>query len=361
MIPLRKILVILVIVFSILILWYQLHQRSQIMKLPANQAEAASQAHVGTESGQEGLTNSAPPAQKNELKLITIKNPGAGVSTYNVRSLGNLPLREFCIKSSYNSAYSGSYMGLDTIKYVLSRGCRFLDFELYFINNGACVGYSDDGYNMLSKNTLTLSDTLGCVMSNAFSAPSPNLGDPLFVQLRIRSSDTSMYDEVSSAITSTIGPRLYTGKVDGNTMINDLMGKIVLIIDQKVSGDYANYPKCNAGDAGCVNLGTLTNMESNTAPLFKYSNVQMMNLLSNPPTMMKNKQSDVVVLRMTEPMASSETINPNNAYLIQNYGTQIVENRFYVKDTALTKYEDFFRENKSALVPFYLALPFLKK
>jgi hypothetical protein len=97
-------------------------------------------------------------------------------------------------------------------------------------------------------------------------------------------------------------------------------------------------------------------MESNAAPLFKYSNAQMMNLLSNPPTLIDKKRSDVAVLRMTEPMSSSETTNPNAAYLIQNYGTQIIENRFYVKDNALTKYEDFFRENKSALVPFYLAI-----
>lgn len=356
MIPLRKILAVLVIVLSILILWYQLRQRSQIMKLPANYAEAAA-----IEAGQEGLTNSAPPAQKNELKLMTIKNPGAGVSTYNVRSLGNLPLQEFCIKSSYNSAYSGSYMGLDTIKYVLSRGCRFLDFELYFINNGACVGYSDDGYNMLSKNTLTLSDTLGCVIANAFSAPSPNLGDPLFVQLRIRSDDTNMYDEVSSAITSTLGPRLYKGKVNGRTQINSLMGKVVLIVDSKVSGDYANYPQCNAGDAGCVNLGTLTNMESNASPLFKYSNAQMLNMLSNPPTMVKKNRSDVAVLRMVEPTTSSETTNPNAGYLIQHYGTQIVDNRFYMKDAQLTKYEKFFRDNKTALVPFYKALPYLRR
>jgi hypothetical protein len=361
MLPLRKILVILVIVLSILILWYQLHQRSQIMKLPANALEATQAGQGATSAVKEGLTNSAPPAQKNELQLMTVKSPGAGVSTYNVQSMGNLPLQEFCIKSSYNSAYSGSYIGLDTIKYVLSRGCRFLDFELYFINNGACVGYSDDGYNMLSKNTLTLSDTLGSVMANAFSAPSPNLGDPLFVQLRIRSNDTNMYSEVSSAITSTIGPRLYKGKVDGNTNINDLMGKVILIVDRKVSGDYANYPTCNAGDAGCVNLGTLTNMESNTAPLFKYSNAQILNMLSNPPTMIDKKKSDVVVLRMIEPTSSSETTNPNMTFLIKNYGTQIVENRFYVKDTTLAKYEQFFSDNKTALVPFYTGLPYLKK
>ena len=52
----------------------------------------------------------------------------------------NLPLKELCIKASYNTAYNGydiinttntngSYH--DMIEYVLSRGCRFLDFELY--------------------------------------------------------------------------------------------------------------------------------------------------------------------------------------------------------------------------------------
>ena len=95
MIPLRKILAVLVIVLSILILWYQLRQRSSIMKLPANAQEAGTEA--GTKAGQEGLANSAPSAQKNELQLMTVVNPGAGVSTYNVLSMGNLPLQEFCI------------------------------------------------------------------------------------------------------------------------------------------------------------------------------------------------------------------------------------------------------------------------
>ena len=33
------------------------------------------------------------------------------------------PLREYCIKSSYNTALSGNYTSTDTIKYVRGRGC----------------------------------------------------------------------------------------------------------------------------------------------------------------------------------------------------------------------------------------------
>jgi len=87
----------------------------------------------------------------------------------------------------------------------------------------------------------------------------------------------------------------------------------------------------------------------------------MTNLLSNPPAMYDSQNSDITVLRMIEPNSSTETTNPNSSLFIQNYGTQIVENRFYMTDSALSKYEIFFRDNKMAFVPFYIALPYLHK
>lgn len=339
---------------SFFILWHLLCQRSEIMKLPSSTDTAT--------KTQEGMSSAPPVAgQTNEVSIMSVNDTGCGITTYNVQSMGNLPIREYCIKASYNSACSGTFMNLDTIKYVLKRGCRFLDFELYFINQTVEVGYSDDGYTMLSKNTLPLADVFDCLVANGFSAPSPNLGDPLFVQLRIRTTDPQAYAEIASTVHSHLSARLFKGNVDSNTKINTIMGKIVLVVDVQVSGNYSMYPVCVAGDTSCQNLGTMVNMQSNIYPLYKYSNKQMMNLLSNPPTMIDSEHSDVTVLRMVEPASSIETINPNSSYLIENYGVQIIENRFYMTDSQLAKYEGFFRDNNSAFVPFYLAIPYLTK
>jgi hypothetical protein len=350
----RKWIIFLVIIISFFVLSFLLVQRAEIMKLPSTLQDAG--------NVREGMaTASTVAGQSNEVSIMTVRNEGPGVVTYNVQSIGNLPLKEYCIKSSYNSACSGTFMNLDAIKYVLQRGCRFLDFEVYYINQNVVVGFSNDGYTMLSKNTLALTDVFACLVTNGFSAPSPNLGDPLFIQLRIRTTDPQAYQNIASAITSNLSARLFKGNVDGNTLINTIMGKIVLVVDSQISGDYSMYPVCNSGDTNCKSLGMLVNMQSNIYPLYKYNSKQMMNLLSNPPAMIDSQNSDVTILRMIEPATSTETINPNSSLFMQNYGVQIVENRFFIADSALTKYEQFFRDNKMAFVPFYIAIPFLHK
>jgi hypothetical protein len=48
----------------------------------------------------------------------------------------DMELMQYCIKGSVNSAYSGQYISDEMVKYVLSRGCRFLDFEVYYLPIG---------------------------------------------------------------------------------------------------------------------------------------------------------------------------------------------------------------------------------
>ena len=336
---------LVILVFGISI-WYLLQQRKRILSLNANI--------------QEGLTlSSISTAQVNELNLMKVQGTGPGIKNYNIQSLGDMPLCEFCIKSSYNSACSGAYMNLDVIKYILSRGCRFLDFEIYYMNQSVVVAYSDDGVTVLSKNTLPLSDVFDCIIANGFSAPSPNLGDPLFIQLRIRTVDPDGYTEIANLVSKTLSSRLYKGMVDSNTLLSKLMGKLILIVDAQVSGDYALYPVCSTGTVNCNNMGSMVNMQSNAYPLYKYSNKTLLNMLSNPPTMMDKTTSDVKVLRMVEQASSMETTNPNSNIMIKNYGVQIIENRFYMKDAYLTTYETFFSDNGSAFIPFYKAIPYL--
>jgi hypothetical protein len=42
------------------------------------------------------------------------------------------PLHKFHIKASYHSAFNGTDISKDMVLYILSRGYRFLDFEIYY-------------------------------------------------------------------------------------------------------------------------------------------------------------------------------------------------------------------------------------
>ena len=54
------------------------------------------------------------------------------------------PLKDYVIKSSYNSAITGKYANIDMVKYLLHRGVRFLDFEIMLIDNAPMITYSYD-------------------------------------------------------------------------------------------------------------------------------------------------------------------------------------------------------------------------
>jgi hypothetical protein len=65
-------------------------------------------------------------------EINSCKNDSTPVGISNILSgNANLPLKEYVIKSSFNTAVTGLYLNLSMIRYVLSRGCRFLDFEVY--------------------------------------------------------------------------------------------------------------------------------------------------------------------------------------------------------------------------------------
>ena len=346
----RKIALVLVILVFSGILWGLLAQRRKIVNM-----------QVGTGGGTEGMIGKPSAAQQIELKSITVTSPSPGISTVAVTK-NNYPLREYCIKSAFNAAYSGSYMNLDTIKYVLSRGCRFLDFPVYLINGAPCVAYSTDptGVTMSSNNNLNLNDVLNVVGSYGFSAPSPNLGDPMFVQLRILTSDPNLYKLTAQAVALHLTNKLYKGRVTGSTMLGSLMGKVVLVIDKTSAPNYAQFPVCgtDTADTGntCYNLANYVNMESGGDLMLKYSYTSLMDLPSNPPHVFDTQMSDVSTIRVAEPQPTDGG-NPLWAAFISKYGVQVVGNRFYVSDPNLVSYETFFREHQSAFVPFHMALP----
>jgi hypothetical protein len=305
-------------------------------------------------------TSSTKSAELNNIEQQT----GSGITNFSINNTESPYLRDYCIKTSSNSAYSGGYMNLDMIKYVLRRGCRFLDFGIYIKDKIPVVAYSnamnyDPSYNTFTSYDLPVS-LIGCLntcMSTAFTTTCPNPDDPLFIHLRINTNINDAFGSIATIIDSTLKPKLYKGDVTPNTHLVDLMGKIVLIIDRSTSPGYKNHPVCSEGDQGCRNLKDYVNMESGSNYLRLYTENELTNQMTNPP------DPGVYLMRIVTP--NSPLLfgknNPDSMYLIKSYGAQLIMQDFYINDANLTAYETLFKTYKSAFVPITTALDYIRK
>jgi hypothetical protein len=318
----------------------------------------------------------------------------------------NLPLKEFCIKASYNSACSGNYINLDMLQYIIHRGVRFLDFEVFYMEDDSkkksgttseiavpilkpVVSTSVDPHFALltSENSILLDNVLSAAVSNAFSSPCPNYGDPLFINLRIKSSDPSIYEAVAASIDSTIKDKIYTdsksetiftnakankhikkaGKVTKNTLLKDVMGKVIISIDKTIFPNYRNHTACSSTVDNCYDLTNYTNVEQGSedmnSVLYKFMARTNMIQINDD-----NKHTNVKTITVANPdndflsnKASFNSIvnppnNPDNGLMLLSYSSQIVPYRFYNNDSALAEYEEFFNIHNSAFVPLYIAV-----
>jgi hypothetical protein len=198
---------------------------------------------------------------------------------------GTDPISKYHIKGSYNSAFDGKDITKDMLLYVLYRGYRFLDFEVYYdLVSGAksetktaVVSYKD---NSITANVnIPLNDLLDIINLHAFSNVN-NKDDPLFIQLRPiynmpLSSDaevdknkkigenTQLNTHIESALNSISASYKYSGVFTSTTPINSLLKKTIIVMD-KVDNPYTNRKTSTL--IGMININpsemTLCNAES---------------------------------------------------------------------------------------------------
>jgi hypothetical protein len=348
---LKKIIIFIIIFITIYILIRLLQKRSDI-KMQMNK---------------EGFLGFS--SENSELKSANKHKNIGGIANYQVES-ANLPLREYCIKASYNTAQTGNYVNIDMISFVLSRGVRFLDFEILFVGDVPYVAYTTDSAyrNIDSSNKIKFIDVINTIANTAFIAPSPNPGDPLFINLRIKTKNKEFFQKIAMIIDSNLKPRLYNGKVSGNTKISELMGKIIFIIDKTTSPEYMKYPKCNSDiNVPCYNVDNYMNMESGGDNLRIYSYGRITSQSITPPLVRDDGlTTDITDYKMVIPDAGMGMKifgilrNPNFDTLVADYGVQIACYRFYENDTNLMNYEQAFSKHRSAFVPISKMLKYLE-
>ena len=297
----------------------------------------------------------APNAvQRAELSSVEDSGNGSGVLNAAFNASDDNAFRHYCIKSSCNSAYTGKHMNLNMVKYLLSRGCRFLDFEVYIKDGIPIVAYSTNRQSLETFTSeypaLSLGGVFSTIMSNAFTDTSPNQNDPLFIHLRIKTLDPNAYTKIAKLIKSSLSQKMVLNG-DGtavpitlDTQLPTLQGKVVVMIDKHSSPGYQNYFNCSSNQVVC--LANHVNMVSNSQSIRTYLQKELTFQPINPP------DPSVYLFRIVFPDLGffNNTKNSDTMYLIKNYGTQVVAQSFYTKDANLRSYEDIFKTNRSAFV-----------
>jgi len=235
------------------------------------------------------------------------------------------------------------------------------------IDSVPMITYTDDKQleTIETENTLLLDNVFSMIVSSAFVQPTPNIKDPLFIHLRIKSKENNdtLYKLVAKSIDSTLRSRLYQGTVTRNTPIEDIMGKIVIIIDKTINRQYKQISSCQPDETHCYPLNRYVNLESGSDELQYHRYSDLLNL-SYDHIRVEDKCSlctSTTNMKIVLPDSINKNAkNPMIHDFVLNYGSQFVLYKFYSKDEELERYEQMFEDNKGGIIPLAYTLDYLK-
>ena len=284
----------------------------------------------------EGLENPDENTKASIEKNIISINPEDNQSKFK--------LRDYYIKAAYNAfnpdKFKNSTVSMDALLYVIARGCRFIDFEVFSVDNQPVIASSSvNSYNYKETyNHIPVSEAFEVLGSYVFSgAKCPNPGDPFIIHMRIMSRNVTMYDNLAKIISQSktvarnlLGPkygREYQTKDLGNENLLDFKGKIILMVD----GTNPTYRN--------TKLFELINMSSNSLFLSKYTYFGVKNVGDPQAFKDANKKNMCLVV----PDKGGRPINDGHNGPF-TWGCQIATMCFQkeARDEKLKAYEDKF-------------------
>ena len=278
------------------------------------------------------------------------------------------PLCNYNILTAYNccssGAYKNDYVNTCILADIIKQGARCLDFAIYSIDNNPVVASSTSTNYFIKEtyNSIPFSDVMSTIKNNAFSsATAPNAGDPLFIHLRLYSTNKTMMNTISSIFSSINSPATpflnsqynynysgqtgNTGCVNGvgggcvtnnlsNAILKNLMGNIIVI----VNGQSSVYQD--------TDLYEWINIESGTAEmqLLRYTD------LKNVPSIKETVDLNRTAMTMVLPNMTANPSNPNGL-ICRTMGCQFVAMRFQNADNSFDENISFFNNAGYAFVP----------
>jgi hypothetical protein len=299
-------------------------------------ATAAATATAETFIVREGLDNPEQESKKIIDNKLTSMNPEDSQSRFK--------LRDYYIKSAYNAfnpeKFKNSTVSMDACLYVIARGCRCIDFEVFSVDNQPVIASSSvNSFNYKETyNHIPVSEAFEVLGSYAFSGSKcPNPGDPFIIHMRIMSRNVTMYDNLAKAIAQSktmarnlLGAkygREYHSKDLGDEDVNSLRGKVILMVDG-TNDVYRN-----------TKLFELINMSSKSLFLSKYTFFGVKNIGDPQSFKDANKKNMCLVV----PDKAGRPINDGHNGPF-TWGCQLVAMCFQeeARDEKLKAYEDKF-------------------
>jgi hypothetical protein len=260
----------------------------------------------------------------------------------------NQPLRDYYIKTAYNACSGGNYKNdyVDTcvVKSLLKQGVRALDFEIFYIDDSPVVATTTtDNYCVKETfNYVPFGEVLNVISNYAFTnSTAPNPVDPIFLHLRIKSSNQKIYDKLTELFDNfnktngrILGPAFsYSNKNITEIKLIDLAGKVIIMVD----GSNKTFLT--------TAFNEYVNIVSNTAILRGLTNYEIV----YTPDMNELINHNRVNMTIGFPDKGSNPSNPNSI-VMRNNGCQFMAMRYQTVDTNLEENNMFFEDNGTAFV-----------
>jgi hypothetical protein len=318
----------------------------------------------------------------------------------------NLPLREYAIMSSFNSAYDGKAVTGDQLKEILARGYRFIDLNVFVADPGnkgekkVYVGHAVDNQPTLGDNTLLFGDAMKIIHQMAFvkgkskrslekgkipmteetipKSTDTSLEDnykeyPLFLHLRIfraENSNVNVVKEMMEMLEEEIGSTWYHRKdkkavpVSGCTKLGDLKKKVIISMD--ITNLIQIYTPTIDSSAELIppDVRQLVHSFANVftgghtwQSFYHYEDVNAANtkLLR---VVDSGKRTNIDRWFIAFPFVSNKS-NPPSIEWMRQFSVQCSPLRVYLDDASVEDTEAFFRNQKKPFVPmkYVLSVP----
>lgn len=155
------------------------------------------------------------------------------------------------------------------------------------------------------------------------------------------------------------------------TKIQDIMGKIIVILDSNYDQDWKKGAKCPVNSSTkCYDLNDFVHVESGDIGLTLNT---PFTLSTQPTTPVETNADGISVVMKNNGIPAKQgygqivlpeselgilNTDPDNKYtnplfqdLVTKWGSNFIANRFYIRDPQLTQYEKFFNSQSMAIVP----------
>jgi hypothetical protein len=273
---------------------------------------------------------------------------GKIISIDTTNELYQYSLRDYYIKSAYNACsggnYKNGYVNTCILKDLLKQGVRGLDFEVYSIDDQPVVASSTSENYCVKEtfNSVPFSEVLNIIRDYAFAnSTAPNQLDPIILHLRIKSSNTEMYDNFAKLLEgydSMLMGKQYSfenqAKNFGAVKLSDMSGKVVIIVDRS-----------NLAFLESEAFYEYVNMTSNSIfmrALHYYD-------IINAPDMIELINYNKLNMTIGMPDKGSDPDNPSSITM-RTYGVQMLAMRYQVVDTNLEENDMFFNDAGRAFI-----------